>query len=423
MAAWPRVRPAMGPPVMTTEIKICPSLQRLYDAATDAEKWPAFLQELARCFDSKGAHIVRVHPRDHVLSFSVLYGFDDVIRHLYGNDGVGLKIAFERFEEHFGHLMPTDPRVRFVERFPSRPLSCRSAISDAEMHASSMYQEILSYADVEYSLVVSVPEDDGSLIMFGVFRGKQATFFKEHEVEAFGELIPHVKQAVALGEHLARIDFANRVAFEALDSLSIGVLIVDENARIVHASATARRIIGADDGIALYNGTLRLHARDNDAQLRRAIWEAVAQATHAQTGPPAEAVPVSRPSGKEPYPALVSTLWGNHLRYGLGRLDRPLAVVLVSVPEEPQEAPAELLRRLFGLTHAEARLCERLVLGRTVEEAAKDLGIATETARVHLKRIFDKTGVGRQAELVAKVLATPVWLRNRPRDLRVLPTI
>jgi DNA-binding CsgD family transcriptional regulator len=85
----------------------------------------------------------------------------------------------------------------------------------------------------------------------------------------------------------------------------------------------------------------------------------------------------------------------------------------VTIPEEPREAPAELLRRLFGLTPAEAKICERMVQGDTLEEAARDLNIATATARVYLKSVFAKTGVGRQAELVAKILATPVWLRHR----------
>jgi len=405
---------------MTSQASILPAIRRLYDAATDAEKWPAFLQELARCLDANGAHIVRVQPHNHALTFSVLYGYDRAMLELYGGDGAGLGASFARFEQHFTQLMPTDPRVRLVEQYPSRPFSCRLAISEAELHRSKVYQDLLKPAGVEYSLVVSVPEDDGSLIMMGVLRGRQSTHFKEHEVETFGALIPHVKQAVALSEHLARVDLVNRIAFEALDGIAMGILLVDENARLVHANATAKRIVDLADGISLYNGILALHAKDENAALRRAIWDAVAKVRTGEI-PPGEAMAVSRLSGNEPFPALVATLWGNHLRYGLGRSDKPLAVVFVTIPEEPQEAPAELLRRLFGLTLAEARLCERLVLGRTVEEAAKELEIATDTARVHLKRVFDKTGVGRQAELVAKILATPVWLRQRRRQPKALP--
>jgi len=404
---------------VSSEARILPTIRRLYDAATDAEKWPAFLQELARCFDADGAHIVRVQPHERALSFSALYGYDEAIRKLYGGDGADLASALARFERHFSELMPTDPRIRFIEQYPSRPLSCRLAISDAELHGSKMYQDLLRHADVEYSLVVCSPEDDGSLIMFGVFRGKQSTFFKEQEAEAFGELIPHVKQAMALSEHLARIDLVNRIAFEALDGIAMGILLVDESARVIHANAAAKRITELADGISLCNGTLKVHVKDEDRLLRSAIWDAIAKVRTGEI-PPGEAVAVSRPSGHEPFPVLIGTLWGNHLRYGLGRLDRPVAVVFVTIPEEPQEVPAELLRRLFGLTPAEARICERVVLGCTVEEAAKDLKITTDTARVHLKSVFAKTGVSRQAQLVAKIMATPVWLRHRQQCERAL---
>jgi DNA-binding CsgD family transcriptional regulator len=404
------------------EIDILPVIRRLYDAATDADKWPAFLEELARAFTADGSHIVRAQPNQRALSFSVLYGYDEFVRRSYDAADGGWSAALTRFERHFSELMPTDPRVLTAWRLPSRPISCRLAFGAADLHNSKMYQDILLPAGVEYSLVVSIPEDDGTLIMFGAFRGPQSTWFREQEVEAFGELIPHVKQAVALSEHLARVDLINRIAFEALDGISIGILLVDENARLVHANATAQRIVDMGDGLYLHGGTLAVSAKEENTALRRAVWESVAEARAGRIAP-GEALAITRRSGAEPFPALVATLWGNHLRYGLGRLDRPLAVVFVTIPEEPQEAPAELLRRLFGLTLAEARLCERLVLGRTVEEAAKDLGIVTDTARVHLKHIFDKTGVGRQAELVAKILATPVWLRNRPHNSRSLPAI
>lgn len=356
--------------------------------------------------------MVRVHPRDHSFSFNVLYGYDQVIRKLYGGDDVDFETALMRYERHFSQLMPTDPRVRFIERFPSRPLSCRLEISETELHASQSYRDLLDGADVEYSLVVSLPEDDGSLIMVGVFRGKQSTFFEEHEVEAFGELIPHVKQAVALSEHLSRLDFANRLALEALDSLAIGVLIVDENARLVHANAAAGRVLDMADGITQINGMLRLAASKEDSTIRGAVWDAITKVRGGEMHA-GVALAISRPSGSEPFSALVTTLWGNRLRFGVGRLDRPLAVVYLTIPEEPQETSAELLRRLLGLTLAEARLCERLVLGRTLKEGAEDLAITTGTARQHLKAVFRKTGVKRQAELVAKILATPLWLRHR----------
>jgi DNA-binding CsgD family transcriptional regulator len=73
----------------------------------------------------------------------------------------------------------------------------------------------------------------------------------------------------------------------------------------------------------------------------------------------------------------------------------------------------DLLRCHFGLTPAEARLALHLVAGETLRSAEAKLSITYETARTHLKNIFNKTGTCRQAELViAIVTALPACGRQ-----------
>src|SRR5262245_23608980 len=66
--------------------------------------------------------------------------------------------------------------------------------------------------------------------------------------------------------------------------------------------------------------------------------------------------------------------------------------------------PIELLRCHFGLTPAEARLALHLAAGETLRSAEAKLSIRYETARTHLKSIFQKTGTCRQAELVVAIV-------------------
>ena len=62
------------------------------------------------------------------------------------------------------------------------------------------------------------------------------------------------------------------------------------------------------------------------------------------------------------------------------------------------------LQSHFGLTPAEARLALHLVTGETLRSAAVKLGISYETARTHLKNIFNKTGTCRQTQLIVIIL-------------------
>jgi DNA-binding CsgD family transcriptional regulator len=64
----------------------------------------------------------------------------------------------------------------------------------------------------------------------------------------------------------------------------------------------------------------------------------------------------------------------------------------------------------FGLTRTKTRFLERLLRGVTVAGAASALCIGESTAKTHLSRIFAKTSVSRQVDLVAFVnrLVPPV---------------
>ncbi len=57
------------------------------------------------------------------------------------------------------------------------------------------------------------------------------------------------------------------------------------------------------------------------------------------------------------------------------------------------------LKTAFGLTSAEVRLTLYLVLGGSVQGYAETCGLGMSTVRSHLKSIYAKTGVDRQARL------------------------
>jgi len=79
--------------------------------------------------------------------------------------------------------------------------------------------------------------------------------------------------------------------------------------------------------------------------------------------------------------------------------------------EEARMPQMAFLKNRFGLTPAEARVVLRLVSGDSLRSAAKALGIKYETVRTHLKSVFQKTGTGRQAELVILVIRAMGELR------------
>lgn len=61
----------------------------------------------------------------------------------------------------------------------------------------------------------------------------------------------------------------------------------------------------------------------------------------------------------------------------------------------------------YALTPAETRVLMRILSGKNVREAARDLSVAASTVRTHLDNIFLKTGVSRQTHLIRLVADIP----------------
>ncbi|HEY0759559.1 MAG TPA: helix-turn-helix transcriptional regulator, partial [Acidisarcina sp.] len=74
-----------------------------------------------------------------------------------------------------------------------------------------------------------------------------------------------------------------------------------------------------------------------------------------------------------------------------------------------------IIRHAYGLTPTELRVLLGIVEVGGVPETARALGIAESTAKTHLQRLFSKTGVNRQADLVKLVAGFSNPLADRTR--------
>jgi len=377
-------------------------VDEVYDAATNVGRWETVLSDIMEMFEGTSIHLAHYDIQTQRLNFSFHKGYEQV----------GTEI-WDRYQE----LLPADPRLHMFERLPGKPQSCYLDIGHQAVLDSDMYKEVLCKAGVEYTLGVTLDGFDDTTTFFAVMRDKNGQPFREAECELLGDFIPHFKRAMKIHKRFAMLDLSNRTALQALDSLSKGIVLLGEGGLVKHANANARSLASQNDGFHINGPKDAELLRFNDLMTQSVVVEAannaISYARNAQILP-GKSVPVPRPSGEIPYSALISTLWGNHIHYELGALDDPVAVLFITDPSLPVEAPAELLQRLFGLTNREADLLECLVAGQKIKTAAQNLGIAENTARSHFKTIFSKTGTSSQTELIARVLASPIWHQSQP---------
>jgi DNA-binding CsgD family transcriptional regulator len=227
----------------------------------------------------------------------------------------------------------------------------------------------------------------------------------EAELAGLRLIAPHVRRAVAIS-HLLEVKTLEAVTFaSALETLTVGVVLVDEHLGIVHANSAARAMLRARDPMRSQQGRLTLAYAEANKALQRAV--AIAARREMDLGRRGIGIPMRRADGT-PCVAHVMPLGAGQLRPGLAQ--RATAAVFVAPAASPPRMPADALALLYDLTPAESRIFELIADGQTSSDIAVVLGIAPSTVRTHLLRVFDKTGCSRQAELVklAASMSLPV---------------
>jgi len=223
------------------------------------------------------------------------------------------------------------------------------------------------------------------------------------EAELLRTLTPHLIRAWRVTRTLADAERRLRLTGQALDRLATGVALVDAAGSVLAANAAAERLLAGESEVRIE--AARLVAREPRLARRLAAALQRLGGAHAERSLPAEVLRLPRSGAEARLEVLLLPLPA-----GPDGTGSP-AALFVYEPAGAGLAPAELLEKIYGLTPAESRVVGRILVGRTLEESARDLGVGRETVRTHLQRIFRKVGTTRQADLVRLLLAGPARLR------------
>jgi DNA-binding CsgD family transcriptional regulator len=217
----------------------------------------------------------------------------------------------------------------------------------------------------------------------------------DDQVDEVRLILPHVRRAVAISRTL-EIKQVTAATFESVvRNLSAAVILVDIEGRLIYANSAGDAQLRQADPLELRAGRVASRAAAGQKALTAAL-------AALNTGPnPRKGfdIPLRGQDGR---------IFALHV-LPLLRVDGVRAAVapnataaIFLTPRIPTREPrGELLAAVFGLTPAETRVFELAATGLPPSAIASALGIGVSTVRTHLLRLFDKTGVRRQAELAA----------------------
>ncbi len=374
--------------------KIFQVLPDIYDAAVDGDHWQKALDSLADAIGARGTTLMAYDLVDtpfRIHAWNSLYSAEDIKEYSQKYAKYEAEIA------KFMHYVEPRKIVRDTEVWPelvhSRNredidfLRTRYGVQSrtgAYLNPRKAWKDLIAFQMAEDW--VDVPD----------------SFWK-----AFEMVIPHLSKSVEVGRTFSLLHLRYRAILAALDNLGIGICIATHAGWIAVANAEAQNILSANDGLVL-SKEQRLVARNEDVtqQIREGI-ELTAHTASGRGNSEEIAIVCPRLSGATPFLIEICPL-----RDSAAELEADFSGSLVCIidPDRTTEISTKGMAQIYGLSPAEAAVCESMIHGRTAAEIAEERGVSPETVRSQARAVYAKANIASRIELIrlAQQLNPPI---------------
>lgn len=297
-----------------------------------------------------------------------------------------------------------NPWVAAAPRLPLRRPVTVSDIGGEELLSRSRVWECFYTAfayempDQTIGAVLERQPEQTDIIMLA----RRSRPFSVADTRVFRRLLVHLARSFRVRRQLQQMRAHSDDLTAALDKLERGVIITGPEGQIRFANRAADRLLTAGDGIDATRGRVRA-TRTKPAEKLRSMIYRTARTGIGKDVVAGDAVSISRSNEVNPIAVVAEPLApGHNERLGQGRRAGTILFVGDSCPSTSPSV--KRIASIYDLTAAEADIAAHIVMGASVASAAEARGITENTAKTHLKSIYEKIGVNRQSQLVRRVM-------------------
>jgi DNA-binding CsgD family transcriptional regulator len=367
----------------------------IYDAALDPPLWRKVLKDV--CAFTRGGPSASLFWQDAARKTGNSY-------FVWGGEARFGQLYWEKY-------IALNPFTPAAGSFPVEQLySAADVLPPPEFIETEFYKEWMSPQGWGDVLSVNLDKTATGRAVFSIARHARDGLVDEEMRQRVRLLVPHVRRAVMIGKLIDLNRQQAAALADTLDGLHAGAFLVDADGRLVHANTSANDML--NDGNVLHaNGRLVAFDAKGDQELHDIF--AAARDGDAALGGKGVAVQLTARNGDRFVTHVLPLTTGARRKAGVPYS----AVAAVFVQRAGNDTPPSLdaLAERYQLTPSELRVLIAIIDIGGVPEVAATLQLSQATVRTHLRHVFEKTGVRRQADLV-KLIASQSSPKMTRRD-------
>ena len=271
--------------------------------------------------------------------------------------------------------------------------------TDREKKTSAAYNEFRRVNKTQNGLFMGLGGLDGDGIVLSFGDSTEHTGWGHDQIHAIKRLAPHLRQFARVRRAMADAKALGASLGELLETRRLGIIQLDRRGRIREANDRARGILLKRNGLHDQGGVLAAGHRGENAELQCLLARALPP--HGVQGA-GGSMKITRRKARSPLALEIHPVRNLGAGYGAGQLG---ALVLVVDPAARPRVDPDLVAAVLGLSPTESRVAVAVATGQTLAGIADGQGCAESTVKTHLKRVYRKQRIHRQAELVRRVLS------------------
>lgn len=342
-------------------------IDRIYEAGAVPELWLGVLDDVTRIADGIGSVLWVTTQSRWIVSPSIEQTMIDYVA---------------------SGLAADNPRTgSLISTTQAGFITDHDAFAHEEMIALSVYRDFFIPRGGGLGVATTIPTPSGDVIVLHAERRFANGPLARENVRRLDDLRPHFARAALLS---ARLSLQRaQAATAALEAVGLPAAILGHAGRIVSANALFASLVPN----VVQDRRARMALVNPAAD--RLLDEAIAAPKSA--GAAIRSIPVVATADQPPQ--IVHLV---PVRRSAHDIFTGATTIVVVTPVVVKEVPtAEVVQALFDLTPAEARVAREIGNGRSAAEIAVKSAVQIETVRTQIKAVLGKTGLHRQAELVA----------------------
>ena len=293
-----------------------------------------------------------------------------------------------------------DERIPRVRRMPeNKVVHIKDLYTNSELKRSPAYNEAMAICNGQNSLHVRFAGPNDSRITWVPNDPTDREGWSTGKLDLMRRLFPHLHHAICAQHTLSGAGILTSTLTDLLDATGLGIIQLDGRGRILDLNDRSKDLLRRRETLYDRQGFLHARRRQNNIEFQNLLARAIPSRGlvgyggtimfHRWPKPPllVQVHPV-QDKGEEP------RTW-------------PIAAVVVvsDLPGRPN-LDTEMVAQTLNFTGMESRVSVMLAEGKTVPVIAEELARKESTIRHHIKRMFTKHNLSRQAELIDLVRAT-----------------